>query len=73
MYNLQLSRWLKINKIFLGYLPCQLVKNQQRFRDYLWSLHDNVDEDRIVLNTSMIFKQLTRLIAGADIINKKIK
>jgi hypothetical protein len=26
----------KVNKIFSGYEPCQLVKNDQCFRDDLW-------------------------------------
>jgi hypothetical protein len=62
-----------INKVFSGYQPCQLVKNHRRFRDHLCP-HQGYDDTALmtgsamVPETSVIFKQLTRLIAREDVI-----
>jgi hypothetical protein len=42
MYSLKISTTAKYNNNFLGYQPCQLVKNDQYFRDHHCPYHQNL-------------------------------
>lgn len=52
-----------INKIFYGNQSCHLVKNQRHFGDHLCPHHQGNDDGVRGPEETVIFNQLTRLIA----------
>jgi hypothetical protein len=59
----------KVDKVFSGHQPCQLVKNHRRFRNHPCPHHQGLlFGTDMVPETSLIFTQLTRLLSREDFI-----
>jgi hypothetical protein len=63
------------DEIFSDCQPCKLVKNSRHFRDHLCPHHQGQDHQTLVMGTQMvpetsvIYNQLTRLMAREQIFN----